>query len=197
MSVINFRTVCFSTNYSTFSSISIMKQYLMNTECSDINYVKENQVQFKHKLLLDNGSQFQYSNSYYEISSFAKSNKICDKADCFIIFYDLENNESEIQFGKILNYIRDTCDIEKKIFLITIFTSENNIITNNNEETFKKYFSNNNLNNYDISMVNMDSLDELAKVIDSLSEEILQEKNMIGNNKVLDIDNSKSNCLII
>ncbi len=174
-----------------------MKQYLMIADCTDINYIKENHVQFKHKLLLDNGSQFQYSNSYLEISSFAKRNKNCDKADCLIIFYDLENTESEMQLGKILNYIRDTCETERKIFLITFYTSENYNVTDNNEETFKKYFSNNNINNFDISMVNMDSSDELAKVIDSRSEEILQKKNIIGNKGLIDIDNSKSNCLII
>ena len=195
MSQINFRTVCFSTNFSTYSSISILKQYLMIADCTDINYLKENHVQFKHKLILENGSKIEYGNSYYELSSFSKSSSACEKADCFIIFFDLENNESNRELNKIVKFINETCDNEKKIFLISIFTTENNIKSNFTEEYLKNSFSNYNLNNYDISRVNMDSSEELAKVIDSLSEEILQDKKMIGN-RFLDLDNSKSNCII-
>ena len=195
MSEIHFRTICFSTNYSTYSSISIIKQYLMIADCSDINYLKENHVQFKHKLLLENGSNMEYTNSYYEISSFSKGNKLCDKADCFIIFFDLENNDSIRELNKILKFINETCDNEKKIYLISIFTTENNIKNNYTEDNIRTYFSNYNLQNYDIYKVNMDSSEDLAKVIDSLTEEILQDKKMIGN-KLFDLDNSKSNCLI-
>ena len=195
MSEIDFRAVCFSTNNPKYSSISVMKQYILMSECSDTNYLKEYHVQFKHKLLLENGTQLEYSNSYYEISSLSKSNKICDKADCFIIFFDLENTESIMELNKILKYISDTCDPEKKIFLIDIFTVENNIKSNFTEENLKGYFSNNNLNNYDIAKVNMDSSEELVKVIDSITKEVLQEKKML--NKNMDIDNSKSKCLII
>ena len=196
MSSINFRTVCFSTNFSNFNSISIIKQYIMVSNCTDINYLKDYHVQFKHKLLLENGSQMEYTNSYYEISSFSKINKVCEKADCFIIFFDLENNESIIELNKILEYINNTCDGEKKIFLINFFTNENNINSNFTEDNLKGYFSKYTLNNFDISQVNMDSSDELTKVIDSITEEILQEKKMSGN-KLIDLDNSKSNCLII
>ena len=195
MSEIDFRTVCFSTNNPKYSSISVMKQYILMSDCSDTNYLKEYHVQFKHKLLLENGSQLEYSNSFYEISSLSKSNKICDKADCFIIFFDLENTESVMELNKILKFISDTCDPEKKIFLINIFTVESNIKSNITEENLKGYFSNNNLNNYDIAKVNMDSSEELVKVIDSLTKEVLQEKKML--NKNMDIDNSKSKCLII
>ena len=196
MSQITFRTVCFSTNYSTYSSISIMKQYLMIADCSDINYLKENHVQFKHKLLLENGSKIEYGNSYYELSSFLKSSSACDKADCFIIFFDLENNESNRELNKILKFISETCDNEKNIFLINIYTTESNIKGNFTDEYLKNTFSNYNLNAHDIKRVNMDSSEELAKVIDSISQEILQEKNKNGN-KLLDLDNSKSNCNII
>ncbi len=195
MSELMFRAVSFSTNNSTFSSISIMKQYIMTAECSDIKYVKDNHVTFKHKLLLENGSQLECANSYYEITSLSKSSKACEKADCFIIFFDLEYTESILELNKILKYIKETCDTEKKIFLINIYTVENNIKSNFTDDNLKSIFSNYTLQNYDISMVNMDSLDELAKIIDSLTEETLREKKLL--NKNLDIDNSKSNCLII
>ena len=196
MSQITFRTVCFSTNFSNYSSISILKQYLMIADCTDIHYLKDNHLQFKHKLLLENGSKIEYNNSYYEISSFSKSSSACEKADCFIIFFDLENNESNRELNKILKFINETCVNERKIFLINFYTTESNIKDNFTDEYLKNTFSNNNLNSSQIYRVNMDSSEELAKVIDSLSKEVLEDKKMIGN-KLLDFDNSKSNCIVI
>ena len=195
MSGINFRAVCFSTNFSNYSAIVIMKQYFLIADCSDINYLKDYHLQFKHKLLLENGAQLEYTNSYYEISNFSKSNPICDKADCFLIFFDLENSDSVMEINKILKFIKNTCDEQKKIFLINIYTVESNINSNYSDENLRGYFSNFNLSNYDISKVNMDSSDDLAKVIDSLTEEILKDKKI--KNKALDLDNSKSGCMII
>ena len=195
MSGINFRAVCFSTNFSNYSAIVIMKQYFLIADCSDINYLKDYHLQFKHKLLLENGAQLEYTNSYYEISNFSKSNPICDKADCFIIFFDLENSDSVMEINKILKFIKNTYDEQKKIFLINIYTVESNINSNYSDENLRGYFSNFNLSNYDISKVNMDSSDDLAKVIDSLTEEILKDKKI--KNKALDLDNSKSGCMII
>ena len=195
MSGINFRAVCFSTNFSNYSAIVIMKQYFLIADCSDINYLKDYHLQFKHKLLLENGAQLEYTNSYYEISNFSKSNPICDKADCFIIFFDLENSDSVMEINKILKFIKNTCDEQKKIFLINIYTVESNINSNYSDENLRGYFSNFNLSNYDISKVNMDSSDDLAKVIDSLTEDILKDKKI--KNKALDLDNSKSGCMII
>ena len=195
MSGINFRAVCFSTNFSNYSAIVIMKQYFLIADCSDINYLKDYHLQFKHKLLLENGAQLEYTNSYYEISNFSKSNPICDKADCFLIFFDLENSDSVMEINKILKFIKNTCDEQKKIFLINIYTVESNINSNYSDENLRGYFSNFNLSNYDISKVNMDSSDDLAKVIDSLTEEVLKDKKI--KNKALDLDNSKSGCMII
>ena len=195
MSGINFRAVCFSTNFSNYSAIVIMKQYFLIADCSDINYLKDYHLQFKHKLLLENGAQLEYTNSYYEISNFSKSNPICDKADCFLIFFDLENSDSVMEINKILKFIKNTCDEQKKIFLINIYTVESNITSIYSDENLRGYFSNFNLNNYDISKVNMDSSDDLAKVIDSLTEEVLKDKKI--KNKALDLDNSKSGCMII
>ena len=195
MSGINFRAVCFSTNFSNYSAIVIMKQYFLIADCSDINYLKDYHLQFKHKLLLENGAQLEYTNSYYEISNFSKSNPICDKADCFLIFFDLENSDSVMEINKILKFIKNTCDEQKKIFLINIYTVESNITSNYSDENLRGYLSNFNLSNYDISKVNMDSSDDLAKVIDSLTEDILKDKKI--KNKALDLDNSKSGCMII
>ena len=190
-----FHTVCFSTNYAGFSSISVMKQYFMTADCSDTNYLKDNHVEFKNKLKFENGTEMLIQNSYYEISNFSKISQACNKAECFIIFFDLEHNESLIELNKILKYLNDASDGDKKIFLINIYTSENNIKSNLTEESIKSCFSNYAFTNYEISTVNMDSSDELSNAIDRLTIKTIQEK--IDASKGKDFDNSKSGCLII
>ena len=193
-SKLSFHTVCFSTNFSNFSSVSIMRQYFMTAQCFDINYAKEYHIKFKHKIEFEKLGQIEIANSFYEISSFTKTNQACEKADCFIIFYDLENNESIRELTKILKYINETCDKEKKIYLLAIYTNYENM-NNFSENNVKPYFSHNSLNNYSINTVNMDSSDELVETIDSLTEETLKEK--MNANKMMDYDNSHSKCIII
>ena len=179
-SKLSFRPVCFSTNFSNFSSVSILRQYFMSSHCYEINYEKAGQIEI--------------AISFYEISNFTKTYSACDKADCFIIFFDLENNESLRELNKILKFINDSCDKEKKIYLIKIYTNTE-FLNNFSEDKVKTYFSNNNLENYFFLTVNMDSSDDLVRNFDSIIEDTIRDK--IISNKNLDMDKSNSKCLII
>ena len=192
-----FNAICFSTNNQSFNTISVMKKYFMSTECSDISYNKNTCVKFIHKLLAENGTKVDCQNTYIEIYPLSNNKTISDKNDCYIIFFDLEFNESLIELNKILNYIYISRNTDKKIYLLNIYTNEKNIKEDLTEENIKGYFEKNHLTNYDISEVNLDSTDEIVKVIDSLTEDTLQEKSLLNINKNLDIDKSKSHCLLI
>ena len=188
-----FHTACFTTNSENFNFTSIIKQYLLIANCSDINYLNDNHIEFKNKITLNNEKQISVLNSYYEISSFSKINSICNKADCLIIFFDLEFNESLIELNKILKQIQGLISENKKIFLIKIYTNENNIKRNLDDENIKNSFSNYSLDSK-IFTVNMDSSDELVGIIEELTKETIQEK-VDGNS--FNFDNSQSHCLII
>ncbi len=194
---LTFNAACFSTNYQNLNSITIMKQYFMSTECLDIVYVKNYQVEFVHKLLGENGSKMECKNIYKEIDLSSKNNKVEENPDCYIIFFDLENSESLIELNKILNFISLNDDSNGKIYVINIYTNEKNIKSNLTEENINVYFGKYSLLNYDISIVNLDTSDELVKVIDSLTEDTLEEKNLFKGNKNIDSDKSKSICQII
>ena len=194
---LTFNAACFSTNYQNLNSITIMKQYFMSTECLDIVYVKNYQVEFVHKLLGENGSKMECKNIYKEIDLSSKNNKVEENPDCYIVFFDLENSESLIELNKILNFISLNDDSNGKIYVINIYTNEKNIKSNLTEENINVYFGKYSLLNYDISIVNLDTSDELVKVIDSLTEDTLEEKNLFKGNKNIDSDKSKSICQII
>ena len=189
-----FHTACFSTNSDNFNFTSIIKQYLLTANCFDINYLNDNHIEFKNKILLDNEKKISVHNSYYEISSFSKINSICNIVECLIIFFDLEFNESLIELNKILKHIQGPTSENKKIFLIKIYTNESNIKQNLDEESINNSFSNYYLNS-EIFTVNMDSSDELVGVIDKLTKITIQEK--IDSNNDKNLGNSQSNCLII
>ena len=194
-----FDAVCFSTNYNNFSSISIMKQYFMSTECSEVNYENDNKVVFKHELIAGNNNiHIECLNTYLEVSPTSKNVKIKEDTDCFIIFFDLENSESLVELSKILKIISDISELDRKIYIISIYTNENNIKSNINEDNAPSFFGRYMLNNYDFYTVNMDSANELAENIDKITKEVLQEKSLIcGDSKEFDTDKSKSGCLIV
>ena len=192
---LSFSPACFSTNPTTFGPIAVMKQYFMTTDCTDISYSKSSHVEFKH-VINENKSNVECLNIFYEIVSFTLEDiKICEDADCFIIFFDLENGDSLAELNKILNFLSERCDMSKKIFLISIFTNENNVKSNLNDKNIKYYFSKYLLENYDIQEANIDSLTELAEVIDGVIKEALETKYLIKSSK-LDYDKSKSMCEI-
>ena len=193
----SFEAIIFSTNYQNFSAISIMKQYFMSTNCLDIKYDNENHVTFMHSLSIGKNSQINCKNSYFEITPLSKNVKIKEEIDCFIIFFDLEYNDSLDELNKILKLISDICDIDRKIYLITLYTNENNIKSEIDEENVNNYFGRYMLNSYDISKINMEKQEELPNKIDIITKEALQEKNLInGDMKDFDSDKSKSMCLI-
>ena len=193
---LNFNAACFSTNSKDFNVILIMRQYFMSTECLDIVYNKNNKVEFTHKLLCENGGKKECKNSYIEINPLGNQ-KIIDKYDSYIIFFDLEIIESLVELSKILNYISVNGDINNKIYLISIYTNEKNIKSNLSEDYIKAEFEKYSMINYDISIVNLDSSDELVKVIDSLTDDSLQDKNLMKKSQYYNSDKSKSYCMVI
>ena len=192
-----FITTCFSTNISNFSPFTIMKQYFISTECQDIVYNKPSKVEFSHKVISENGSKIEYKNIYYEITSLIKNNKINEETDCYIIFFDLENNDSLVELNKILKYISINGNINNKMYVINFYTNSKNIKSNLTDENINVYFIKYSILNYDISIVNMDTIDELVKVIDSLTEDTMEDKHLFKSNKEVNVDKSKSKCFII
>ena len=199
----------FSTNNNNEkkSLKSLIKAFSETKENSEIIYLNNFQYELTHKILNENGNKFTCKNTFIEIQLTEKNLQIYTTIDCYIIFLDLENNESLIEIGKILNYLTqvDTDINYKKIYLINFFTNQNNIQSNLTEENIKLYFNKYELENYDISDLDLtDSNIELVKIIESISVETLEDKNIINdgiimnrqNNNYLSDDKDRSKCVI-
>ena len=165
--------------------IKAFKEEKENTEL-----IVQNNLQYEltHKILNENGNKFTCKNIFIEINLSEKYSHIYSMIDCYIIFLDLENNESLIELEKILNYLTqvDTDINYKKIYLINFFYNQNKIQSNLTEENIKLYFDKYELENYDISDLDLtDSNSELVKIIESISVETLEDKNIINDGIVI------------
>ena len=197
-----------SNNNEKKSLKSLIKAFSETKENSEINYHNNSQYELTYKILNENGNTFSCKNIFIEIKLSEKNLQIYTTIDCYIIFLDLENNESLIEIGKILNYLTqvDTDINYKKIYLINFFTNQNNIQSNLTEENIKLYFNKYELENYDISDLDLtDSNNELVKIIESISVETLEDKNIINegiiinkqnNNNYLNDNKDRSMCFI-
>ena len=170
----------------------------MSTECLDIEYKDENKINFKRTLVVgNNNAHVECNNSYLELTSSSKNEKVSEDTDCFIIFFDLENDESLVELSKICKVISDLSESDKKLYVINIYTNEKNVKCSISEDNAPQFLGRYMLNNYDIYTVNMDAPDELPKIIDSITKDALYEKNMINSNiKDPSSDKSKSGCII-
>ena len=187
---------CLNTS-KTHSIISIIEKYFSSTECVDINYPNKYIIEFKHKILMDNGIKEDCKNIYIESKKVPKNTKIKYAADCFMIFFDLENNDSLLELEKILKNISNFPDIsEKKIYVINIFKDKNNIKEHLTEDNINDLFDKYELEDYDLSEIDLESEDEIVKVIDSITEDtIVNKKTNVRVNKI-DDNKSRSHCLI-
>ena len=194
---LSFEAICFSTNYENCNSISILKQYLMSTRVSELQY-NNNNVSFKHILNVGNNNMhLECKNNYIEMNPSSKNIKINDETDCFIIFFDLEYNDSLSELYKIIKMISDLGIGDKKFYVICIYTNGNNNNYDKYENEIKEYLGKFLINDYVLSQVNMET-DELSKRIDIITKECLQDKSLLNSDlRDFDNDRSKSKCLII
>ena len=193
-----FDAVCFSTNYSSFSSIKILKQFFMSTECMEVNNINDYKVTFKRKLKIGNNNEIECKNSYQEIT-LANKVKINNEFDCIIIFLDLEYNESLGELNKVLKIISNLSKNDKNLYIVNFFTEEKDIKQNNkNEKNIKILLDKFAFSNCEILTINMNISDELIQKIDKITIDVLQEKNLISfDNNNSNMDKSDSYCLII
>ena len=185
----------FSTNIAKKASLSILKLFTETVECLNVKYEKNIQLEFIHKILNSDGDQLECKNVFFEINLTSKNTKIHNLIDCYIIFFDLENDKSLVELEKILLYLKPINSDDNKIYLINFYMNKNNIKSNLTEDNIKLCFEKYELENYEISLINLEnSNDDLVEIINSISIETLGDKNYI--NKDLEENKCKSKCNI-
>ena len=200
--ILTFGSFYTSTNNEINTLKSLIKKFFKDEQCSETKGKNYFRYEFIHKILDEDGNKNDSKINFIETNLKSEIND--DLIDCYIIFFDLENKDSLYELDRILNYINDINLNDKKIYLINVFNNEKYIKEDLTEENIKKCFDKRDINNYDLSTIDLtESNSELIKIIDSIiletfDEKLSNDKNIKSrfNDEYLEGDPSKSGCLI-
>ena len=200
--ILTFGSFYTSTNNEINTLKSLIKKFFKDEQYSEIKGKNYFRYEFIHKILDEDGNKNDSKINFIETNLKSEIND--DLIDCYIIFFDLENKDSLYELDRILNYINDINLNDKKIYLINVFNNEKYIKEDLTEENIKKCFDKRDINNYDLSTIDLtESNSELIKIIDSIiletfDEKLSNDKNIKSrfNDEYLEGDPSKSGCLI-
>lgn len=200
-SSISIKIASFSTNFKYYSPISVIRQFLISPNCDNINYLKDNIIEYDQKMPINN---LVCKTSLCQISDFEQTYTICAHADSIFIFFDLESEESVQKFTTILSFIRErfeklnsdnpnSCDL--KIQLIGIFKNKSNIIQGYCKESILKPISEI-CQTYEYNELNINSSYDILKLYEKITLDALERKNEAKGLGLRFEDMSESNCHI-
>ena len=81
--------------------------------------------------------------------------------NCYFIFIDLQNDNSKENFDLIISYLKDYCDLNKKIFILGFINKNNNTKHIINKEEIKRVMDSGNLN-YEYIELNLNKTKEVS-----------------------------------
>ena len=109
---------------------------------------------------------------------------LCNIAQTFMFFIDLEYEDSFQNLEFIINFIRNKIDPDNKIFIYGIYKNKNNIQNNLSENNLENYFDNQRIF-YDYTEVDLNDNATLVKIFDFIIMEgvnNIKEKNYVNSN---------------
>lgn len=84
--------------------------------------------------------------------------------NCYLIFIDLQNENSKDSFDSILSYAQNYCDLNKKIYVLGIFNKENDTKQKISKGDIKKIMDSGKLN-YEYIEINLVKKEEVADTL--------------------------------
>ena len=193
-----FNMACFSTNSERFRPLLILEKFMTN---SDYDYMQksDNALSFYYKRETDKTKQNKLLLSVYEILNFDEAqNDICTYSDSYLIIIDLESADTYEKLDRIINYMKNICDLEKGIFVLGVYEDVKNTKPELDEENIIEYLDGQKLI-YEYVESNVDSIKDLVKTVDFILKEgikKIEKKFILRENKLNNESESKSKCVI-
>ena len=193
-----FNMACFSTNSERFRPLLIIEKFMTNSE---YDYMQKNDsaLSFYYKVESNNNKQNKLLLSIYEILNFDEAhNNICTYSDSFLIIIDLESDDTYEKLDKIINYMKNVCDLEKSIFVLGVYEDAKNTKQELDEENIIEYLDGQKLV-YEYVESNVDSIKDLVKTVDFILKEGVKKIKKKFIQKEINEQNeseSKSKCTI-
>jgi len=96
--------------------------------------------------------------------------------NCYFIFIDLQNDNSKENFDLIISYLKDYCDLNKKIFILGFINKNNNTKHIINKEEIKRVMDSGNLN-YEYIELNLNKTKEVSDSLLNIFVKSSKEEN--------------------
>ena len=191
-----FRIGAFSTNPPTHSPISLLESYFQSSSNKNYSEVKEDHIDYDHTTLSHKTIRI----NFIQIISLDKVNRICNCADCFIIFIDLTSSKSKENLNEIFNYLDWHCSLDNKIYVIGIYTQPEEIKDDMLESNIKETFAAQEKLKTEYFQIALQDTTQMETVMNNLTNEaskvkLSKMKDRDDNNLIQDM--SKSMCEII
>ena len=182
--------VAFSTNETDHNPNDLINIYLEN---NNHLIIKKTSLATAFTTTLPNTSK-QTKIMICSVLNLTKEYTGINDVNCYLLYVDLEKEDSKQKLDFILNYAKENCNLEKRIFVFGMITKEDNekYIT---EEDIKRYLENSQMI-YQYKEINVKQNKDIC---DSLKEVFsFSLSNPISNmNKTQDKDDEKDgSCLI-
>ena len=186
-----FKTLSFSTPIPNLSPCSVLNIFLSNNLCSNIKNINNHSIEYDYQLDSNVIVHTQFSEAYtlnrkYDMSIYA---------DSYIIIIDLESEVSYTNLDSIISYMKENCNIEKKIFFLGIYKNVDNINEDLKEENIKDFIDNKKLN-YDYLELNIEYKNDLIKIMEFITNQSISNKDGKENSFDNNEGQSKSKCIL-
>ena len=152
--------VAFSTNESRHTPNDIINIFL---EQHSHSIIKKNSQTLAFSTDLSNSAE-SIKVMICSILNLARQYNGINDVNCYLLFIDLENEESKVKFESIINYIRNFCDLNKKIFVLGMLGGNNEEIKYINKEQIINTFKIAQIN-YEYKEININKIKEVSDII--------------------------------
>ena len=152
--------VAFSTNESRHTPNDIISIFL---EQHSHSIIKKNSQTLAFSTVLQNSAESTKA-MVCSILNLARQYNGISEVNCYLLFIDLENEESKAKFESIINYVRNFCDLNKKIFVLGMIGGNNEEIKYINKEQILNTLKIAQIN-YEYKDININKIKEVNDII--------------------------------
>ena len=149
--------VSFSTNDANYSPIDIL-QFLLDQYTHTV--IKKSRHAIAFMMALPDSIK-QTKIMMCSVLNLSREYTGITDVNCYLIFIDLKNENSKEAFDLIISYLKENCDLSKKIFVLGIINKENDIKQIISEEEIVKVMDSGNLI-YEYIELNLEKKKEVA-----------------------------------
>ena len=152
--------VAFSTNESRHTPNDIINIFLDQHSHS---IIKKNNQTLAFSTVLSNSTE-SIKVMICSILNLARQYNGINDVNCYLLFIDLENEESKVKFESIINYVRNFCDLNKIIFVLGMIGGNNEEIKYINKEQILNTLKIAQIN-YEYKEININKIKEVNDII--------------------------------